>query len=478
MMLNIERAMKPLVVLALVVFVASSFGLASKHAFSVSFWPANGLLAGLIVRRPELDRLSGWVGVAIGFIATDVLFGRSLSLAACFAGANILGALTATTLLLRLDGRDLQLRRVHSVVRILGCLLPASLAGAMGGALLVRLQFGGSAAQTLLTWSASDLVNYLIIVPAMLSLCTQPGDHVSQSAGVARTGRRSMWPAGALAASCIAAVVFDGPGSIMFPMPALMLCALTYRTSTTAIITALLGAGWLNAVGLGLVDIGQNMSVPAMVISIRLAIASLVLVPLTISGAMAVREDLLNKLRIAADHDGLTGLLNRRAFEQRMEDRLRVAPAHRPGYALLWLDVDHFKSINDEHGHLAGDLVLQGFATIARASCARGDLVGRMGGEEFALLIAIDDASAAAVAAERLLNAFAEHGTVWNGTTIRATVSIGACHLIHVPEDLRQLFLLLDEALYRAKRQGRNRIVWSSGRFEAEAPAQRLLKIA
>ena len=475
---RVRRVMGSFVVLALAVFVASSFGLASKHAFSVSFWPANGILAGLIVRRPVLHRLSGWVGAAIGFVTADMLFGRSVTLAAFFAGANLLGACTAATLLLRLDARDLQLRRVHSVLRILACLIPASVAAAVGGALLVKTQFGGSPGQTLLTWSASDLVNYLIIVPAMLSLWTPHGASMSHAVGVSRAGRRRLWPALALVASCVAAVVFDGPGSIMFPMPALLLCALTYRTSTTAVITALLGASCLNAVGLGLVDIGQDMAIPSMVVSIRLAVASLVLVPLTISGAMAVREDLLSKLRIAADHDGLTGLLNRRAFEQRMEDRLHAAPANRAGYALLWLDVDHFKSINDEHGHLAGDLVLQGFATIARASCASNDLVGRMGGEEFALLIAIDNASAATAVAERLLNAFAEHATIWNGTTIRATVSIGACHLVHAPDDLQRVLLLLDEALYRAKRQGRNRIVWSTGRFEAEHPAQRLLKIA
>lgn len=474
----IGRITGPLVAVALVVLFASSLGLASKHAFSVSFWPANGVLAGLMVRRPQLHRFQGWVGAGVGFMAADVLFGRTLTLAAFFAAANLFGTWTATTLLLRLDARDLRLRRVHSVSRIFACLVPASFAAALGGALLVKVQFGGSALQALLTWPASELVNYLIILPAMLSLSAPNIESTRQNSELPTIALRSMWPGAALAASCIAAVVFDGPGSIMFPMPALLLCALTYRTSTTAVLTALLGAGCLNAIGLGVVNIGQDMSIPAMVVSIRIAVAFVVLVPLTVSSAMAVREDLLNKLRVAADHDGLTGLLNRRAFEQRIEGRLSAGPADGSTYTLLWLDIDHFKSINDKYGHLAGDLVLQDFGAIARASCASNDLVSRMGGEEFALLIAVADVGAAMAVAEHLRNAFADHATMWNGVAIRATVSIGACHLGHPREDLRQLLLRLDEALYRAKRQGRNRIVWSDGKLEAEHVSPRLLKIA
>jgi diguanylate cyclase (GGDEF)-like protein len=472
------RITGPLVGVALVVLFASALGLASKHAFSVSFWPANGVLAGLMIRRPQLHRFAGWIGAGVGFVAADVMFDRTLTLAALFAATNLFGTWAATTLLLRLDARDLQLRRVHSVSRIFACLVPASFAAAVGGAVLVKVQFGGSALQALLTWPASELVNYLIILPAMLSLSAPNSEATSPVPGPTRVRRRHMWPVAALATSCLVAVVFDGPGSIMFPMPALLLCALTYRTSTTAVLTALLGAGCLNAIGLGLVDIGQDMSIPAMVVSIRIAVAFLVLVPLTVSSAMAVREDLLNKLRVAADHDGLTGLLNRRAFEQQMEGRLSAAPGDGRTYALLWLDVDHFKSINDEHGHLGGDLVLQNFGAIARASCASNDLVGRIGGEEFALLIAVGDAGAAMAVAERLRKSFADHATMWNGVAIRATVSIGACHLVHAPEDLRQLLLRLDEALYRAKRQGRNRIVWSDRISEAEPLPQRLLKIA
>lgn len=473
----LERHARALVVVAVAVLAVASLGLASKHAFSVAFWPANGVLVGMMVRYPKLRCWSGWLGAACGFIAADCAFASAFHLAAFFAATNIIGSWTATMLLLRLDTRDLRLRRAHSILRILACLLPAALAAASVGALLVVVEFGGSPSQTALTWSASELVNYLIVLPAML---TTPRwrDRRGLGGGTAAPQYHKIWPVAALVVSCAAAVIFDGPGSIMFPMPALLLCALTYGTSTTAIVSMLLGTGCLTAIGMGAVDIGQDMAVPAMVVSIRIAVAFLVLVPLSVSCAMAAREDLLRQLRVTADHDGLTGLLNRRAFEQRMSERLAKSAIDGTSFAVLWLDIDHFKSINDRFGHLAGDRVLQAFATIARASCAADDLVGRVGGEEFALLVATTGAEAAAGVADRLRRAFAAHATAWNGTTIQATVSIGACHLSRSPGDLPQLLSRLDEALYRAKHQGRDRIVWLSEWPEMDAPEQRLLKIA
>jgi diguanylate cyclase (GGDEF)-like protein len=463
---RVEEEARAFLLVGIVVLGASLLGLASRYAFSVAFWPANAVLVGLMLRNPQLIRASAWAGAAVGFVAADLLFGTKLSLAIFFAAANLLGALTATALLLRLDERDLGLRRVHSMLRILACLLPACLASALLGALLVRVEFDGSALQALTTWPASELVNYLTVLPAMLTVTAHWRGGRPALPWARQHGGTDPWPALALAMSCIAAVAFDGPGSIMFPMPALLLCALTYPIPLNALLTMALGTGCLTTIGLGVVDIGQDMSVPEMVVSVRIAVAFLVLVPLTIGSAMAVRDDLLTQLRTVADHDGLTGLLNRRAFEQRMTRRLSAAPAVGRAFAVLWLDIDHFKSINDRHGHLAGDAVLQDFARIARSCCREGDLVGRWGGEEFALVVEVSDRSAAAALAERLRETFAAHVTVWNGVPIRATLSIGAYVLDRPHPNLPSMIHQLDEALYRAKRMGRDRIEWLPPCFE------------
>lgn len=461
--------MRAFLIVCAAILAAGALGLATRYAFSVSFWPGNAVLVGLMVCAPRLRHPLGWVGAFLGFVAADMMFGRTAELSAWFAGANLIGSLTATLFLQRLGNRDLTLRRAHSVMRILACLLPGCIAAGLCGAVLVVVQFQGSALQTLMTWPASELVNYLITLPVILTV--RPRWRWLRQGGPA-SGGFGGWPLGpavALAISCVAAVAFDGPGSIMFPMPALLLCALTYSVPTTALLTMALGTGCLTTIGLGIVDIGQDMSIPRMVVSIRIAVAFLVLVPLTISSAMAVRDDLLRQLQQAADHDGLTGLLNRRAFEQRMHDRLTAARVAGKGHVVLWVDIDGFKLINDRHGHPAGDAMLQAFAAVARRCCDADDLVGRWGGEEFALVLQVSGPDEAVAVAERLRTAFAAQTLLWNDEPVSATVSIGAGFVDRATRDVADLIRRLDEALYRAKHHGRNRVDWLSDRPAPEA---------
>ncbi len=454
-------ALRALLIVGFAVWCACMLGLASRHAFSVSFWPANAVLAGLLVRCPALHRPAGWVGAALGFVVADVMFGRTASLAFAFAVTNMIGVLPTMLLLRRLDTVDLVLGRVHSVVRILACILPGCFTAALGGAVLVKWQFDGSMLQALATWPASELVNYLTTLPAVLAWSS-----AAPAAPTERSVRVTAWPVVGLVVSCAAALWLDGPGSIMFPMPALLLCALTYSVRTTSLLTMAIGAGCLTAIGLGAVHIGQDMAIPAHVVSIRVAVAFLVLVPLTISSAMAVHDSLSHRLREAADHDGLTGLLNRRAFDQRMRTMLAAMPPS-GGLAVLWLDIDHFKSINDRFGHLAGDAVLQSFGALAADVSGPTGLAGRMGGEEFAMVLPMPDRASAIVATNRLRRAFASTATGWAGVSVRATVSVGACYLDTPPADVTHLIHRLDEMLYRAKRAGRDRVEWLDDREAA-----------
>jgi len=450
-------AIRALLLVCAVVGGGAALGLITRHAFSVAFWPANAILVGTMLRARHLHRPAGWIGAGTGFILADLVFGRSLELSGWFAAANMSGTFVAVLVLRRLASRDLRLRRVHSVMRISVGLFPGSLVAALVGAAMVVVQFHGSATQTVMTWTASEIANYLIFLPAMLTV--RPPWRSNRRAATPAPAAKPVWPLLLLGFSCTLAVYFDGPGSIMFPLPALLLCAMTYSVSTAALITMALGSGCMMTIGLGLVDIGQDLSIPRMVVSIRIAVAFLALVPLTISSAMAVRDDLMAQLQQAADHDGLTGLLNRRAFEHRLHRRLDTT-AGAGGLILLWLDLDHFKSINDRHGHPAGDAVLRAVAAAIERCCREDDLCARLGGEEFALALVAPDAQAGAVIAERLRSTIAALRIDWPGTAIRVTASIGAHHLDRWPVDPPALLRGLDEALYRAKGGGRNRIEW------------------
>jgi len=162
--------------------------------------------------------------------------------------------------------------------------------------------------------------------------------------------------------------------------------------------------------------------------------------------------------KTAAMTDPLTGLLNRRAFLQDAESLLQQQTARDRPIAVLLIDLDHFKSINDRFGHAVGDKVLQIFAKTTRGGLRQTDLVGRLGGEEFTVVLADAGMDNAYLVADRLRKAFAAAAAVVDGETIYATASIGVSVIIDPRQDLAKLITLADQALYLAKARGRNRV--------------------
>jgi diguanylate cyclase (GGDEF)-like protein len=171
---------------------------------------------------------------------------------------------------------------------------------------------------------------------------------------------------------------------------------------------------------------------------------------------MLVSERTVAAHKSAASIDPLTGLLNRRGFGEataRMSER--EAKAGRPITVMIF-DIDHFKSVNDRFGHAAGDDVLRVFANVVVNSLRVTDLIGRVGGEEFAAMLpcAIDEAQ---TVAERVREAFEQSGVLIDDAPLETTVSIGlASGPAHTELDV--LMASADTALYRAKRGGRNRV--------------------
>lgn len=184
--------------------------------------------------------------------------------------------------------------------------------------------------------------------------------------------------------------------------------------------------------------------------------------------ALQVHQDtlrgMLRQLEDLASTDELTGLYNRRRFLRIAEGELaRLRKGHQIGLALI--DLDHFKRINDVHGHAAGDRVLQTFAAIARACLRDGDVLARYGGEEFVLLLPDTDAEQFGICCERLREAFANAQPVDPGIPVgQLSLSVGLT-LLNAGDDLDASLQRADEALYRAKRGGRNRCeaAWTTG---------------
>ncbi len=172
---------------------------------------------------------------------------------------------------------------------------------------------------------------------------------------------------------------------------------------------------------------------------------------------LMVKDHHVGYYRHAAATDFLTGLLNRRAF---LENALRLcvnrADGNRP-VTLLIFDLDHFKSINDRFGHAVGDEVLRMFAQVARRNTRADDIIGRIGGEEFAAIIP-EAMELAVPIAERIRAGFETAAVEVAGQPVHATVSIGAATSYELVTNIDALIARADVALYRAKGEGRNRL--------------------
>ena len=155
--------------------------------------------------------------------------------------------------------------------------------------------------------------------------------------------------------------------------------------------------------------------------------------------------------------DPLTGLGNRREFTSLARRRLRRERDDGTPTAMLIFDLDNFKRVNDRFGHAMGDRVLQLFAVAAHQSLRPTDIVGRLGGEEFAALLSVADTADAIAIAERMRVTFATAARTVDDLLVAATVSVGVA-VAHGDEDLPKLLGRADEALYQAKARGRNRV--------------------
>ena len=177
----------------------------------------------------------------------------------------------------------------------------------------------------------------------------------------------------------------------------------------------------------------------------------------------------LGALADLARRDALTGLANRRSFEEAVQRE--VSRARRAGTALavVALDVDHFKRVNDTYGHAAGDLVLAEVAARAQRALRAEDLLARVGGEELAALLPGATLAAAAEVAERIRNAICGTSIPAAGAAVDVSVSLGCAALSAEEKEAAALLARADARLYDAKRSGRNRVVWAP--VAAQGPA-------
>jgi len=166
--------------------------------------------------------------------------------------------------------------------------------------------------------------------------------------------------------------------------------------------------------------------------------------------------DHADKLARLSTTDHLTEIMNKRAFDQLLTEHFAKFQRDGTGYSVLYLDIDHFKSINDTHGHTDGDAILQQLAATCVAVLRPYDMVARLGGEEFAVLLPGSDIAGGAVVAERLRSAISSMRVKGQNKTLQVTVSIGVSQSGRGDADGFETLKRADSALYSAKNAGRD----------------------
>ena len=169
--------------------------------------------------------------------------------------------------------------------------------------------------------------------------------------------------------------------------------------------------------------------------------------------------------------DGLTQIYNKRYFVDALDREIARARRHRRSLSLMMLDVDHFKTINDTHGHLAGDRVLGCVALAIKSNVRREDILARYGGDEFGLILSEIDHDRALVLGQRICQLIARTPLRQEEKDITVTLSIGVAALEPAIHSADELTRIADERLYRAKRAGRNRVVGAPQKVGSQAPS-------
>ncbi len=175
------------------------------------------------------------------------------------------------------------------------------------------------------------------------------------------------------------------------------------------------------------------------------------------------RKQVEKKLERLAAVDDLTGLWNRRYFIHALENEIERVKRYGQCFTILTMDIDHFKLVNDTHGHAAGDAVLQHMAAILKDGLRQTDMPGRVGGEEFSILLPNTGLEDAASLAERLRMTIEKTPAVYADKALYVTVSIGLADYHRDSVSLDELVLQADKALYKAKESGRNQVVKTTG---------------
>lgn len=459
------RQLLRVVPIAVIAYLLIDISLMLQPTFGpVGFWPATALLAGMLLCLPRKCQCLAWLMLVPGVLLAYGFWYHNAATAMANTAVDLSGVFVVWFLLARVWQLE-HLRTHKAITKILVASLAASASTALAG-LLVHI-WPHAPLRTAIEVLLRQWLGYSTLLPVCLLWFTalrkyiqhdrrHPHTHPIKDAQFVRTP----WPILLLVLAETLAIGLGGPGAIAFPIPALLLCAYAYQQRTTAWLTLVAAMGVMAADsqewGLILSNQGSILDQISLQIGLQLMVAT----PLLASGSLAARNDLVLALNQALDHDDLTHALARQAFIRGATEYLHQSPAAPRGNGVVMMDIDHFKTLNDSHGHAAGDKILREFARAVHDAIRPDDLFGRLGGEEFGLILPDTPPEDCLQVAERLRHRIESIRLYHNSDEpLQITVSVGVVHDRQMPEaSFSALLATADQAMYLAKRNGRNQV--------------------
>lgn len=455
-----------LLIVASVVFSMAMLGILSRPiGLLAAFWPANAVLLGLFVRFPKFAKISSWVVAFLAYIAADIIGGTSFTKTLILTTGNLLGVLVGYFLFKYLISEIERLNKKLSIFYFILVVVLASFVAGLCGMIANPILFSGSSLDGFVYWFTTELVNYFTVLPVLLTLPNQTFKNLEQVKSSLSSSHviEKIMPVASLFLSMFFSAKVGGPVALSFLMPSLLWCAITYDIFLTAVLTLFCSTWVLIAAAAGSFDIGINYYDRNLLETLRFGVTLISLVPLTVASVMASRNQIIKKLNYASTHDALTGVLNRRGFMDTVEQAFNNIYQSKKSVAIMMIDIDRFKILNDTYGHKVGDIVLKRFGIEAMKCIRDNDFLGRMGGEEFAVAIMDCAPNDANIIAHRICNYFSSNKiSIPSGKEIQMTVSIGLVFVSKVDAMVEELIDLADRELYKAKEAGRNRVVFKS----------------